>query len=52
MNVPYYQVNAFCKDSYSGNPAGVCVLKDWLSTDELQSIAAQTYLPETVFLFF
>ena len=51
MNVPYYQVNAFCKDSYSGNPAGVCVLKDWLSTDELQNIAAQTYLPETVFLF-
>lgn len=51
MNVPYYQVNAFCEDSYSGNPAGVCILKDWLSTDELQSIAAQTHLPETVFLF-
>lgn len=51
MNIPYFQVNAFCDGSYSGNPAGVCILKDWLSTDELQSIAAQTHLPETVFLF-
>ena len=51
MNVPYYQVNAFSKGSFSGNPTGVCILKDWLSTDELQSIATQSHLPQTVFLF-
>jgi PhzF family phenazine biosynthesis protein len=51
MIVPYFQVNALCEDSFSGNPTGVCILDDWLSTDELQKIASQTNMPETAFLF-
>ncbi len=51
MIVSYFQVNAFCEDSFSGNPTGVCILEDWLSTDELQKIASQTKMPETAFIF-
>lgn len=25
-----YQVDAFCKELFSGNPAAVCPLKEWL----------------------
>lgn len=51
MSVPFFIVNAFAKNSFSGNPTGVCILEDWLSTDDLQEISAQTKMPETVFLF-
>ena len=51
MKFPFFSVNAFCKGAYSGNPAGVCLLDEWLSTDELQNMAAQLYLPECAFLF-
>ena len=51
MKYPYFCVNAFSKNSYSGNPAGVCILQEWLSTDELQKMATQVHLPETAFLF-
>lgn len=51
MKFPYFSVNAFCKGSFSGNPAGVCILEEWLSTDELQNMASQLYFPETAFIF-
>jgi PhzF family phenazine biosynthesis protein len=51
MRFPYFAVNAFCKGSFSGNPAGVCILDEWLSTDELQNMASQLYLPATAFIF-
>jgi len=51
MKFPYFAVNAFCKGTFSGNPAGVCILEEWLSTDELQNMASQLYFPETAFLF-
>jgi len=51
MKFPFFIVNAFCKNSFSGNPAGVCILEEWLSTNELQNIASQTCLPETAFVF-
>lgn len=50
MNIPYFQVNAFSDGPYKGNASGVCILEDWLSTDELQSIAIQTGMFETAFL--
>ena len=34
----------------SGNPAGVCLLDEWKSTQELQSLASQISLPETAFV--
>ena len=51
MRIPYFQVNAFSEGAYTGNTSGVCILEDWLSTDELQSIAIQTGMFETAFLF-
>jgi len=51
MKFPYFSVNAFCKGAFSGNPAGVCILEKWLSTDELQNMASQLYFPETAFIF-
>lgn len=49
MRIPYYQVNAFTKDPFGGNPAGVCVLDQWLADDLLQKIAAENNLSETAF---
>jgi PhzF family phenazine biosynthesis protein len=50
MEIPFYQIDAFASQVFSGNPAGVCLLKSWLPDDVLQSIAAENNLPETAFL--
>jgi len=49
MRIPYYQVNAFSCGPLSGNPAGVCPLKDWLPDTLLQRIATENNLSETAF---
>jgi len=49
LNIPIYQVDAFSSRLFSGNPAAVCPLKDWLPDDQLQSIAAENNLSETAF---
>ncbi len=49
MKVPFYQIDAFTDTLFGGNPAGVCVLDQWLGTDVLQKIAAENFLPETAF---
>ncbi len=50
MRVPLYQVDAFAERAFTGNPAAVCVLDDWLPDDLLQSIAAENNLSETAFV--
>jgi len=50
VNIPYYQVDAFTNRVFSGNPAGVCLLADWLPEQLLQSIAAENNLSETAFV--
>ncbi len=50
MSIPYYQVDAFTGRLFSGNPAGVCLLTDWLPDETLQSIAAENNLAETAFI--
>jgi PhzF family phenazine biosynthesis protein len=50
MSIPYYQVDAFAGRLFSGNPAGVCLLADWLPDETLQSIAAENNLAETAFV--
>jgi PhzF family phenazine biosynthesis protein len=44
-----YQVDAFAKEVFSGNPAAVCPLTAWLSDDIMQKIAEENNLAETVF---
>ena len=50
MKVPIYQVDAFSRSVFSGNPAAVCPLEHWLSDDAMQAIAAENNLAETAFL--
>ena len=50
MSIPYYQVDAFTDRLFAGNPAGVCVLTDWLPDATLQAIAAENNLAETAFV--
>ena len=51
MFIPYYQVLAFTRSGiFAGNPAGVCVLSEWLPIVQLQAIAAENNLPETAFI--
>ena len=45
-----YQVDAFTNQIFSGNPAAVCVLSNWLSDHLMQQIAAENNLAETAFV--
>lgn len=49
MELDYYQVDAFAEDVFSGNPAGVVPLYEWLSDELMQSIAEENNLSETAF---
>ena len=50
MKIPYYHIDAFTSKVFSGNPAGVCILKEWLSDELLQNIAFENNLSETAFI--
>lgn len=50
MKIPIYQIDAFSEDIFSGNPAAVCPLDNWLDDTILQKIAAENNLSETAFL--
>ena len=50
MKIPFYQVDAFSKKIFSGNPAAVCLLEAWPAKNILQGIAAENNLSETAFL--
>lgn len=49
MKLTIYQVDAFASQLFSGNPAAVVPLTEWLSDDILQKIAAENNLSETVY---
>lgn len=44
-----YQVDAFTKQAFSGNPAGVCIVHRFPSADLMQHIASEMNLSETAF---
>ena len=48
--IPFYQADAFVEGPFSGNPAAVCILKDWLPSPILQCIAMENNLSETAFV--
>ncbi|GGG03029.1 hypothetical protein GCM10010912_54720 [Paenibacillus albidus] len=45
----YYVVDAFAEKLFEGNPAGVCIMEQWLSDELMQKIAAENNLSETAF---
>lgn len=47
----YFMVDAFTKEPFKGNPAGVCVLENTLSEMQMQHIAAEHNLSETAFIW-
>ncbi|MFJ7731727.1 PhzF family phenazine biosynthesis protein [Lysinibacillus sp. NPDC097231] len=49
-DIRVYHVDAFTTEKFSGNTAGVVLDAEKLSEDEMQSIAKELNLPETVFL--
>jgi len=49
MKLKIYQIDAFADKVFSGNPAAVCPLDQWLSDDILQKIAMENNLAETAF---
>ena len=44
-----YQVDAFAGRVFSGNPAAICPLENWLPDVQMQAIAAENNLAETAF---
>ena len=50
MTIPYYEVLAFTSELFAGNPAGVCILSEWLPDQLMQKIATENNLAETAFL--
>jgi PhzF family phenazine biosynthesis protein len=49
MNLTIYQVDAFTKHVFAGNPAAVCPLQEWLPDETMQKIALENNLSETAF---
>src|SRR5436190_10229429 len=49
MNLTIYQVDAFTKEVFKGNPAAICPLAEWLSDETMQRIALENNLAETAF---
>ncbi|MBV9406715.1 MAG: PhzF family phenazine biosynthesis protein [Acidobacteriaceae bacterium] len=49
MELPIFQVDAFTSAVFSGNPAAVCPLEEWLPEQTMQAIAAENNLAETAF---
>ncbi|WP_319467706.1 PhzF family phenazine biosynthesis protein [uncultured Pseudodesulfovibrio sp.] len=49
MELDLYQVDAFAENVFSGNPAAIVPLFEWLSDDLMQNIAAENNLSETAF---
>ncbi len=49
MELMTYQIDAFASEVFSGNPAAVIPLKQWLPDSTMQAIALENQLSETAF---
>lgn len=49
MRLKLYQVDAFTDKLFSGNPAAICPLTQWISDYMMQNIAMENNLAETAF---
>ena len=49
MKLDIYQVDAFTKDIFGGNPAAICPLQEWIDAELMQRIALENNLAETAF---
>lgn len=49
MELSIYQIDAFAKKTFQGNPAAICPLDAWLPDEVLLSIAEENNLSETAY---
>ena len=49
MKLKLFQIDAFARERFKGNPAAVCPLDTWLEEGTMQKIAAENNLSETAF---
>ncbi len=49
MNLTIYQVDAFTKEVFKGNPAAIYPLESWIDAELMQKIALENNLSETAF---
>jgi predicted PhzF superfamily epimerase YddE/YHI9 len=50
MKIPYFEADAFSSKLVGGNPAGVCLLEQWLPDAVMQNIAAENNFSETAII--
>jgi len=50
MSTPLFLVDAFTREPFRGNPAGVCLLPSWRPREWLAGLAAEVNASETAFL--
>jgi len=50
-NRTIFQVDAFTEEPFKGNPAGVMVVTEEVSSEWMQNVAAEINLSETAFVF-
>jgi len=50
VRIPFHQIDAFADRPFTGNPAAVMLLTEWLDDATLLSIAAENNLAETAYL--
>ena len=48
--IEIYQVDAFANEVFTGNPAAICPLEEWLPDTMMQNIANENNLAETAFV--
>lgn len=48
-SLPIYQIDAFTDQVFSGNPAAICPLDEWLPDDVMQKVASENNLSETAY---
>lgn len=49
MKITLYQIDAFTKEVFGGNPAAVCPLEEWIPDELMQNIAIENNLAETAY---
>jgi PhzF family phenazine biosynthesis protein len=50
LNVPFRLIDAFSATPYGGNPAGVVLIADGLSAEQMQAVAREVNASETAFI--
>ena len=48
--IPIFQFDSFADGPFTGNPAAVCPLDEWLTDEQMVGVASENNLAETAFM--